>query len=94
MARISMITRTITTTEVTVMGIDTELGESITESFIIPRTYKDEASMLKMVQKLHDTDTRKFVKVLTSSTNETLYGMSEAQFVALAEELPARNNAQ
>lgn len=94
MARIPMITRTITTTEVTVMGINTELGESITATFTIPRTYKDDASMLKMVQKLHDTNTEKYVKVLTSKTDETLYGMSEAQFVELAEVLPPRAVAE
>lgn len=91
MARQAMVTRTITTTEVTVMAVNTVSGETFTVNHTLPRTYKDDNAVLKKVQSLADTDTVKHVRVIAIKVNETLYGMSEEEFIAYARVLPPRN---
>ena len=91
MARQAMVTRTITTTEVAVMAVNTETGETFTVTHTLPRTYKDDNAVLKKVQSSFDTDTFKHVHVISTKENETLYGMLEEHFIAQASVLPPRN---
>ena len=46
MARVPMVTRTIVTTKVNVMCLDTQKGEPFNESVTVPRTYKDDEVLL------------------------------------------------
>lgn len=90
MARAPMVTRTIKTTHATLMCVDTETAEVFNKDVILPRTFEDENAILKAAKKVHETGTCKVVAVVATEVNETLYGMSEADFIANAKPLPPR----
>lgn len=90
MARVPMITRTITTTEVNVMCLDVENGEPINKVVTVSRTFKDDEKLLKEVKKIIETDTIKAVHIVDKREVETLYGMPEHEFIEHAKLLPPR----
>lgn len=90
MARAPQVTRTIKTTHATLMCVDTETAEVFNRDVVLPRTFDDENAILKAAKKYHETGTHKVVAVVASSVTETLYGMSEADFIAHAKPLPPR----
>lgn len=90
MARAPMVTRTIKTTNATLMCVDTETAEVSNIDVVLPRTFEDDNAILKAAKKHHETDTNKVVAVVASSVAETLYGMSESDFIAHAKPLPPR----
>ena len=92
MARAPMVTRTIKTTNVTLMCVDTETAEVFNKDIVLPRTFDDDNAILKAAKKQHENDTTKVVAVVHSTTEETLYGMSEADFIANARPLPPRTS--
>lgn len=92
MAKKPMITRTIQTTEATVLCMDIPQGEPFNKDVTLPRTYKDNTAMLKAAAALIDTDEVKAVHIVRSEVKETLYGMTEADFITNAVILPARSN--
>ena len=94
MARTPMITRTVTTTKAKVLCINLEDEKSFVQEVVLPRTYKDERSMLKRIRPLVESDTIKVVHVQNTETVETLYGMSEQQFIDTASILPPRNQSK
>ena len=93
MARQPQVTRTIQTTEVNVLCLDIDMGEPFNQNVVLPRTYKDEKHMLKAVEKVINSDTVKAVHIVDSTVKETLYGMSEQDFITFAKVLPPRNSA-
>lgn len=93
MARAPQVTRTIQTTEVNVLCLDINKGEPFSQKVVLPRTYKDEKHMLKAAEKVINSDTVKAVHIVDSTVKETLYGMSEQDFITFAKVLPPRNNA-
>lgn len=92
MARQPMITRTVTTTKAKVLCINLVDEKPFTQEVVLPRTYKDERSMLKRIKPLVENDTVKVVHVQSVETLETLYGMTEQQFIDSATVLPSRNS--
>ena len=80
MARKSMVTRTITTTKVNALCLDITTSEPFNKEVILPRTYKDEKSLMKKLQEVVDTDDVKVVHVVDKIEVETLYGMDEQTF--------------
>lgn len=86
-----MVTRTILTTEVTVLCLDLIKAEPFNKTVTLPRTYKDEKAMMKKVSAIIDTDEVKAVHVVDTKVNETLYGMTEEHFISMAEVLPSRS---
>ena len=90
MARIPMVTRTIQTTKANVLCLNIVEGEPFNKVVTLPRTYKDEKSLMKMVEKAINTDSAKAVHVVDTMVEETLYGMTEADFIANAKILPKR----
>lgn len=90
MARVPMVTRTIITTKANVLCLDIVAGEPFNEVVVLPRTYKDDKALMKQVSKVIDNDTRKAVHVVDKEEVETLYGMTEQEFIKLAKELPPR----
>lgn len=90
MARIPMVTRTIQTTTANVLCLNIKEGEPFNKEVVLPRTYKDEKSMMKVVEKAINTEDVKAVHIVHTEVNETLYGMSEQEFIATAHVLPAR----
>lgn len=91
MARIPMVTRTIIATKANVMCLDVQVGEPFNKVVTVPRTYKDSESLLKKVKPLIETDTVKAVHIVDSEEIETLYGMTEQEFIQYAKVLPPRN---
>lgn len=81
MARVPMITRTIQTTVCNVLCLNVDTAEPFNKQVTLPRTYKDENSMLKMAKSVLDTDTEKVVHIVSSHVEETRYGMSEQEFI-------------
>lgn len=91
MARIPMVTRTITTTKANVMCLDIESGELCNKSVVVPRTYKDDETLLKKVKEVLETETLKPVHIVDKEENETLYGMTEQVFIEHAKvQLPRK----
>ena len=90
MAKTPMITRTIQTTEVNVLCMDIKQGEPFNTTVTLPRTYKDNAAMLKAAAAVIDNEDTKAVHIVASEVNDTLYGMKETDFIANADILPAR----
>ena len=93
MARKPMVTRTVTTTKVTVLCVNTVAEETVTQVFEVPRTFTDDSKLLKAVKETLDS-TLIPVKVISTETVETLYGMTEQQFIELAEKLPPRTKTK
>ena len=90
MARVPMVTRTITTTKVNVICLDIEKGEPCNKSVVVPRTYKDDEKLLKKVNEVLETETLKPVHIVDKEEIETLYGMTEQNFIEHSEVLPPR----
>ena len=93
MARTPMVTRTIQTTKVNVLCLNIVEGEPFNKVVTLPRTYKDENAMLKVISKMVDNDEVKAVHVVDSYVEETLYGMTEQRFIELAQIMPPRKEA-
>ena len=91
MARVPMVTRTIVATKVNVMCLDVQKGEPFNEIITIPRKYKDDEALLKKVLPLLETETVKAVHIVGKEEIETLYGMTEQEFIQYAKVLPPRN---
>jgi hypothetical protein len=88
-----MVTRTIQTTKANVLCLNIVEGEPFNKVVTLPRTYKDENAMLKVISKMVDNDEVKAVHVVDSYVEETLYGMTEQRFIELAQIMPPRKAA-
>ena len=94
MARVPQVTRTIVTTKANVMCLDVEKGEPFNKDVIVPRTYKDENALLKAVKAVAETGTVKCVHIVDSEQIETLYGMTEQEYIEHAKVLPQRSTKE
>lgn len=92
MARQPQVTRTITTTVCNVLCVDTEKKDTKTIEVTLPRTYANEKAMLKAIEKAPIENNLKPVQVEDFKVVETLYGMSEQDFITHATVLPPREN--
>lgn len=88
-----MVTRTIITTQATVLCLNVETGEPFNETVTVTRTYKDEKKLLKKITEMVDTETVKAVHIVDKVEVSTLYGMSEEEFIKVAKILPPRGGA-
>lgn len=87
----NMVTRTIFITRCALMCVDTEKGEVFNAIVDVPRTWRDEAKLLKRAKEIYgETDSIKVVSIASKEEIGTLYGMSEDDFIAHANELPPR----
>lgn len=89
-----MVTRTITTTKAIVMCLNIESGEPCNKSVVVPRTYKDDETLLKKVKEVLETETLKPVHIVDKEEIETLYAMTEQEFIEHAEVQPPRKVAE
>ena len=87
MARLPMITRTIKTTKVNVLCMDINSCEPFNKDIVLPRTFKDEKKLMAKVHELIDNDEVKAVHITHRAEVETLYGMTEQDFIEHAVEL-------
>lgn len=84
MARKPMITRTIVTTKVNVLCLNINSAEPFNKVVTLPRTYKDEKKLLKKVEEVVNTDDVKAVHIVDKEEVETLYGMTEQDYITNA----------
>lgn len=92
MARIPMVTRTIEATICKVLCCDVEAGDTVVETVTVPRTYKNNDALMKALKPLVETEQIKPVHILETEVTQTLYGMTEADFIQNATVLPPRTN--
>jgi hypothetical protein len=78
------------TTKANVLCLNIIEGEPFNEVVTLPRTYKDEKHLQKAVETAINTDTIKAVHIVATEVEETLYGMTEQDFIAHATILPPR----
>ena len=92
MAKPRMITRTISTTVADILCLDIETGEACNRSFTFPGQFKKDSEILKAAAKILEANepTVHAVHVVNIAKLETLYGMTEADFLANAQIIPAR----
>lgn len=90
MARTPMVTRTIITTRANVLCLNIEQGEPFNKVVEVPRTYKTDEELLNKVKSLAETPTEKCVHIVDKEEIETLYGMTEQEFIEHATVLPPR----
>ena len=90
MARKAMVTRTVTATKITVLGMNVETCEPMNMTCTLPGVYKDEKKLMKAVREAIETDDFKVAKIVDKVEEETLYGMNLSKFIAEAEILPPR----
>lgn len=90
MARVPQVTRTIISTKCNVLCMNLKEGTPFEQEVTIPRTYSDTKKMLKEVSKIIDNEETKAVHIKSYEEQETLYGMTEADFMKYASILPPR----
>lgn len=88
--RVPQVTRTIPTTVCKLFCVNTEDRTTFEQSITLPRTYKDESKMMKAVENVLAGEPIKAVSILGYEVKETLYGMSEQEFIQHAQVLPPR----
>lgn len=84
MAREKMVTRTVEGTHVTVLGVNLATEALEERQYNLSGVYKDAEKLKKVAEKVGNSDTFKVVSVKASETFETLYGMTEVEFMELA----------
>lgn len=92
MARKPMVTRTITSTKVTLMCVNTVAQTIEDVEIILPRTYKDKKHILKTVKATWDNENLVVADVKSFEEHTQLYGMPEEDFVKLAQPIYKENN--
>lgn len=94
MARSRKVTRTISSTKVVVMCVNTETAVVENYEVTIAGVYSDDKKLMKAVTKKVETETLKPVSVVSTEVIETLYGMDEQKFIEMAEVLPPRDKKE
>ncbi len=92
MRKEKMVTRTVIKTNCEIMCMDIENAQVVVKDFTVGGKFDNEKDLLKVCQKLFDTDTFKLVKVSDFSEEEVLLGMPESKFIEFAEVLPPRKD--
>ena len=92
MAKTRMVTRTILSTSATVLCLNTETAEPFNETVLLAGTFKDSKSLLKAAKDAVETDEVSVCKVVNVEVETKLYGMTEADFLSHAKELPPRTS--
>lgn len=94
MARARKVTRTISSTKVIVMCVDTETAKVDNYEVEIAGVYSDDKKLMKAVTNVVETETLKPVSIISKEVVETLYGMDEQKFMEMAEVLPPRDKKE
>lgn len=94
MARQPQVTRTITATKAVLMAANISTGEIVDVEMTLPREYKDADAILKMAGKIGENKNLRYVYVKSAEVVETLYGMTEAEFIRYAKPLPPRTKSE
>lgn len=90
MAREKLVTRTFKSAYAEILFLNVETGESTVREILMGTTYKDDAKLLKAVQKIYDTETEKAVHVKSVKEVTSLRGMTADEFVQHSREIPVK----
>lgn len=91
MAREPQVTRTIVTTTAVCKCADLTSNQVVEKEYTLPRTYKDNKHLMKALM-VYNTEDIHIISVIKSTENETLYAMTEKDFIEHAQALPARTS--
>ena len=94
MAKESMVTRTIITTQVTVLGVDEVAGEARNATYNLLGDYTDKAKALKMVIKANTVETYRPSVVVDMKKEERVLGIPVSKFMELAVEVERPKSQQ
>ena len=94
MARIRMITRTVVSTVFTVMAVNEDTKQVENVCVIVPSATTMTDKQLDKAIKDGMPHGYLFVQVISSEKCETLYGMSEEEFIRIARILPPRSTTE
>lgn len=87
MARIPMVTRTMSTAVVTCLVADVE-NKALTEvCYTLPRPLKKKTQLVKAMTAMAEKDGYKFCDIVSSDVVTKKYGMTEEEFLSHAHEL-------
>lgn len=83
------VTRTITTLNITVLGVDTVSAELMTKTYPIYKSEapKDEAKLFNYICKMYDTDTFKISAIIDKTADTKTYSMPLSKYIEEAEEV-------
>lgn len=83
------VTRTISTLNITVLGVDTVSCEPMTMTFPIYESEapKDEAKLFKYIRKMYETDNFKISAITGKELTTKTYTMSLSKYIKEAEEV-------
>ena len=89
MARRPIVTRTITTTEVTMMCVNIVTQQVSNITVTLPREYKDNNAITRFIEKndISFGENEKPVTIVSTNVVNSLYGMYEEDFVKQAHKL-------
>ena len=76
-----MVTRTITSTQVTVLCVNPQSAETFEQDFILTGKIADKDKALKKVSKQYNTEYCTIVAIRSLQEVNELYGMDEADFI-------------
>lgn len=83
------VTRTISTLNITVIGMDTVSCEPITMTFPVYESEapKDEAKLFNFIRKMYETDTFKISAITAKTAATKTYAMPLSKYIEEAEEV-------
>lgn len=85
--REQLITRTIVTTKVTVLGINATIGENENRTYFVPGAITDQAKALKLAIKQNTEPEFVPALVVDLAQDEKVYGLELSKFIELAHEV-------
>lgn len=87
MARIRMVTRTVTGTEAEVKVVVISANEITDIKVIVSGEFTDIDKLLKAIKKQTETEDLKVLTIVSTTKIDKCYGMLESEFIKLAKEL-------
>ena len=90
------ITRTISTLNITVIGMDVVTCEAMTKTYPVYESEapKDEAKLFNYIRKMYETDTFKISAITDKKAVTNTYRMSLTKFIEEAEKVDKADTAQ
>lgn len=82
-----LITRTIVTTKVTVLGVNTTTGETENRTYFVPGAITDQAKALKLAIKQNTEPEFVPALVVDLAQDEKVYGLEISKFIEVAHEV-------
>ena len=88
------VTRTIVSSEVSCLCINTETCEPENKVFVLSGEVQNTEKTLATLRKKHETQELKIASIVALNVKEKLYAMTEEEFIAHAEERDTRTKKE